>query len=384
MTNHDRADLIHALEAERKSKVLVYITGDRAPAPAQIGDDAMRSLHAVLRNQGHVSKLDLFIYTRGGAIDIPWRIVTALRQYSDTWNILVPFRANSAGTLIALGADQIVMGPQAELGPIDPSISVMRRVTQPGGESTAVQDTVSVEDVMAFVTFIQTRCKIKNESAMSTMVQKLTERLDAVSLGHGYRNHAHIRDVAARILKSRRKSAKAETIKAIVATLAEKVYTHGHAIGRAEAKDIGLPIIEANDATNRAMWALLEQYEQDMKILEPVDPAAVTANQDVWNEDIVLAVVESSTQCYEFQAQLDIRAKRQIPQNLTVQMNVSLQVDPTLQALPVQQQIQALLQQAQQQFNQQATSSVQQALTAQAPVIGMNVSVRGGKWTKVR
>jgi hypothetical protein len=29
--------------------------------------------------------LDLFIYSRGGAIDVPWRIVTALRQTSDEW-----------------------------------------------------------------------------------------------------------------------------------------------------------------------------------------------------------------------------------------------------------------------------------------------------------
>lgn len=385
MATDNRAKLIQALEKERKSRVLVYVTGDRAPAAAQIGDDAMRPLHALLRNQGHVSKLELLIYTRGGAIDVPWRIVTALRQYSDTWNILVPFRANSAGTLIALGADQIVMGPQAELGPIDPSISVTRRVTQPGGgESTTVQDTVSVEDVMAFVTFIQTRCKIKKESAMSSMVQKLAERLDEVSLGHVYRNHAHIRDVAARILKSRRKPAKAETINAIVRTLAEKVYTHGHAIGRTEAKGIGLPVLEADDATNHAMWALLEQYEQDLKLLEPVDPAAVTANQDVWNEKVVLAAVESGAHCYEFQGELDVRAKRQMPQNLTVQMNVSLQVDPALMALQVQQQIQALLQQAQQQLTQQATSAVQQVLSAQAPVIGMTVSVRGGKWNKTR
>jgi hypothetical protein len=216
------------------------------------------------------------------------------------------------------------------------------------------------------------------------MLQKLTDRLDAVSLGSVYRNHAHIRDVAKRILKSRQQPARAGTINSIVATLAEKVYTHGHAIGRREAKELGLPVIEPSEKVSNAMWELLEQYEQDMKLQDPVDPAAVTASQDVYNEGVVLAVVESSAHCHEFQAQLDVRAKRQIPQNLTVQMNLNLQIDPALAGQPAQQQLQNLLQQAQQQFLQQATSALQQALAAQAPVIGTNISVRGGKWKKVR
>jgi hypothetical protein len=47
---------------------------------------------------GHVARLDVFIYSRGGAIDVPWRIATALRTAADEWNILIPFRANSAAT----------------------------------------------------------------------------------------------------------------------------------------------------------------------------------------------------------------------------------------------------------------------------------------------
>jgi hypothetical protein len=65
-------------------------------------------------------------------------------------------------------------------------------------------------------------------------------------------------------------------------------------------------------------------------------------------------------------------------------MNLNLQIDPALAGQPAQQQLQNLLQQAQQQFLQQATSALQQALAAQAPVIGTNISVRGGKWKKVR
>ena len=83
MGRPERKALIHELETLRGSRVLAYVTGDRAPAPAQIGDDAVRPMYDHLRQIGHVEKLDVFIYSRGGAIDVPWRIVTALRQTSD-------------------------------------------------------------------------------------------------------------------------------------------------------------------------------------------------------------------------------------------------------------------------------------------------------------
>jgi len=59
MPTADRARLIKALEKVRDSTVLVYVTGDRAPAGGQISDDAVRPLHALLRQQGPVKKLDL-------------------------------------------------------------------------------------------------------------------------------------------------------------------------------------------------------------------------------------------------------------------------------------------------------------------------------------
>jgi ClpP class serine protease len=86
----------------------------------RMGDDAWRPMIEQLRHLGHVETLDVFIYSRGGAIDVPWRLNNAFRQVADRWNALIPFRANSAATLLSLGADKIILGPQAELGPIDP------------------------------------------------------------------------------------------------------------------------------------------------------------------------------------------------------------------------------------------------------------------------
>ncbi len=96
MTRERRRELIERVEQLRGSRVVTYVTSDRTPTPGQIGGDAVRQLYEHLRNLGHVEKLDLFLYSTGGAIDVPWRIVTALRAASDEWNVLIPFRANSA------------------------------------------------------------------------------------------------------------------------------------------------------------------------------------------------------------------------------------------------------------------------------------------------
>lgn len=272
MPRDSRKVLIHQIEQARGSRVLAYVTGDRAPATAQIGDDAVRPMYAHLREMGHVRKLDLFIYSRGGAIDVPWRMVTALRRTSDEWNILVPFRANSAATLIALGADKIVMGPQGELGPIDPIMTVQRAMPQPGGGHTFIQEQMSVEDIMAYTKFIHERAGLTDQDALSNALSKLTERLDAVGLGNVYRTHLHIRDVALRMLQSRKKPVSERAMTTVIEILTERVYAHGHAIGLSEAKKIGVPVEAADDALDGLMWQLLNEYEADLHLLEPLDP----------------------------------------------------------------------------------------------------------------
>jgi hypothetical protein len=382
MPRENRKTLIEQIEEARGSRVLAYVTGDRPPAAAQIGDDAVRPMYSHLREMGHVEKLDLLIYSRGGAIDVPWRIVTALRQTSDKWNILVPFRANSAATLIALGADQIVLGRQGELGPIDPIMSIQRALPQPNGPPVMQQENMSVEDVMAYTKFIHERAGLSDQEALSNALSKLTERLDAVGLGNVYRTHLHIRDVALRMLQSHKKPVSEREMEAIIETLAEQVYAHGHAIGLTEAKAIGLPVVRAEDALDELMWKLLNEYEQDMKLLEPIDPVSALGQNDEYTEDAVIALIESTWSAHEHAGVVEIKARRQQPPNLNVALNLNLQLPQGInpqQAAGVQQMLQGM----QQQILQQAQQAVQDALRQQAPLIGVEAGFRGGRWRKV-
>ncbi len=377
-----RSQLIRNLEAVRNSRVICYVTGDRAPTPAQVGDDAVRPIMAVLRKMGSVPKLDFFLYTRGGATDVPWRIVRQLRHHvTDEWNALIPFRANSAGTLIALGADEIVLCGEGELGPIDPSMDI-RRI---GEQGTPMQDRISVEDVMAYVRFVNERGGLTDQAAVAGAFLKLVDRVDPVTLGNVYRTHSHIRDVARRIISSRKKVPSADTQNQIVSTLAEQVYAHGHAIGFTTAQEMGLPVTLADTPVDEAIWNLFEEYEKDLRLREPLDPVHALGPQDRYTEDTVLAVVESSEATYEFQASLDVRAKRQIPQQLNVSLNLNLQLPAGVQNLPANAQaiLEQIIQAAQHAALQQAQGAVQNALNAQAPSIGADVSLRGASWREV-
>jgi hypothetical protein len=374
--------LVTRLERRTRSKVICFVTGDRPPVPAQIGDDAVRPLFDHLRAIGHIRRIDLFLYSRGGAIDVPWRFVTALRQSADEVGVLVPFRANSAATLLALGADAIVLGRNGELGPIDPILSITKMVQQPGGAPTPVADQVPVEDVMSYLRFVRDRAGLSDQASLTAGLALLANRLDAVALGNIYRTHSHIRDVARRMLETRRNPPTAQVVGTIVESLAERVYAHGHAIGLADAAAIGLPVSAASRQVDEAMWALMTEFERDMHLLEPIDPIGSLAGGDAYNEDVITAVIEGVAMRHEHGGRLEIRAQRQMPQNLNVNVNLTLQVPQP--AAGGQLNPQQLLQAMQGAITLQAQQAVAEAMRNQAPIINATVAVRNAAWRQTR
>src|SRR5205807_1940655 len=66
--------------------------------------------------------LDLILHTPGGLVLAAEQIAKALVEHKGKVTVFVPHYAMSGGTLIALTADEIVMDPNAVLGPVDPQI----------------------------------------------------------------------------------------------------------------------------------------------------------------------------------------------------------------------------------------------------------------------
>jgi hypothetical protein len=115
------------------------------------------------------------------------------------------------------------------------------------------------------------------------------------------------------------------------------------------------------------MWDLLRAYEQDLRLLEPLDSFSALGQNDEYEEDVVIAVIETEGMVHEHDGRLVIRAKRQIPQTLQVNVNVPIQVPANLDQQQLTPALQQMLQQAQQEISQAAQQAVQEALRAQAP-----------------
>ncbi len=118
-----RRQAIRALEEARKSRVIAYVTGDRAGAETKIGMDVFPFFYRVLRKMGTVNKIDVLLYSTGGVTMAAWGLVNLIRRFCDRFAVLVPFKAHSTATLMALGADEILMSRLGQLSPVDPTIT---------------------------------------------------------------------------------------------------------------------------------------------------------------------------------------------------------------------------------------------------------------------
>ena len=380
--DHIGKELIEKIEEKRQSKVIVYFTGDRRPfVGAQIAEDAVRPLYDHLLSlefREDKKRIDLFLYSRGGDVSVPWRIVSMIREFCDEFNVLIPYRAQSAATLLSMGADNIIMGKKAELGPIDPTL-----VKATIGETAAPPQEIAVEDVNSFLSFVKERANINDQDAVASILGSLINQIGPLTLGSVNRQHHHIRLVARKLLTSRKEKLDEEKISSIIETLTEKIYSHGHAIGRREAKDIGLPVEYPDDDLENLMWELYLKYEEFLKLREPVHPEIFLKDKEQHQiKDMPIAVIESSKKLHIFKTNIELKKKRNIPPNPQININLGLQLPPEISPQQIPHQAQQILNQILNQISQIIPNIVQQEIVRQSPVIGIEGKAYGGKWAE--
>ena len=372
-------ELISSLEKERGSKVIVYFTGDRRPFASKIAEDAVRPLYEHLLNLDFNEEkkvIDLFLYSRGGDVSVPWRIASMVREFCEEFNVLIPYKAQSAATLISLGADNIIMGKKAELGPIDPTL-----VKATIGEGAIPPQEISVEDVNSFLSFVKERANINDQSALAEIIGSLVKQISPLTVGSVNRQNSHIRLVARKLLTSRNKKMDEEKINSIIETLTEKIYSHGHGIGRKEAKDIGLPVIILDDKVEKMIWQLYLKYEEFLKLDDPIFPEielGIKENKILKN--LPVAVIESAKKLHIHKVNVDLKKTRKVPPSPRINLNVNLQLPPSIKPNQIPQQAQQILQQLMAQISQNITQLVQQEIIKQSPIVGIGGRLYGGNW----
>ena len=387
MARQDRLDLINRIETLCGCDVIVYFCGDHPLAQAMIADDATRHLYdhiLSLSDSDPKRPIALFVYSRGGALEAPWKIVTMIRSYRDAFHVIVPYRAYSATTLLAMGADKILMTRKGELGPIDPSLHL-------GGHGAEkplklVLNELGVEDVAGYIRFLRDRVGLTDQEPLSRLMQILAQELTPALLGNIERIYSHIRLVANKLLSLHRPPFDQEHITRAIEALTEKTYLHGHGIGRNEAREIGLDIQNADGELEHVCWDLYVQYESALGLLQCGDPNAYFSNADddmATCPSTATACIESKNLLHAFGGNLELRRRRKYPPQLTINVNLGLQVPP----IPNVQQIPPMVQQAVNQILQNGIVDIQQQvhkeIARQAPVEAIDIRLASGQWRRV-
>jgi hypothetical protein len=73
-------------------------------------------------------EMDIVLETPGGSAEVAEDIVKLLRNRFSKIGVIIPGTAKSAGTIMAMAGDEILMGPTSSLGPIDAQVSYQGKV----------------------------------------------------------------------------------------------------------------------------------------------------------------------------------------------------------------------------------------------------------------
>ena len=251
--------LIGDLEQLRDRRLIVYWL----PDVARVSDAVIPSLYDQLLEIGKQSSLDLMLFTRGGDTEAPWRIVTLIREFCDSFGVLVPYRAHSAGTMLAMGADEIVMAPLGVLSPIDPSRT---HPLLPRREGSTEAEPISVQDMRHAMRFITDTAMPGEEAsytpeAMAQIVTALFDKIHPLAIGAIEQSYALAKLIGARCLATHMDPEKESgEIESIVNTLCDDYKSHAYPIARREAREIGLKVVDPSPEEDAAMTALLKFY----------------------------------------------------------------------------------------------------------------------------
>ena len=115
---YERQELIRQIQAQTKRRLISYVSGNGR----RIDRDDTMPFVDLLYQLSPGENVEIMLHTLGGSVDSAEKLMRLVRSKVSDGEIyiVVPEYAKSAGTLMVLGADCVVMSDTSELGPIDP------------------------------------------------------------------------------------------------------------------------------------------------------------------------------------------------------------------------------------------------------------------------
>ena len=333
MAYKERIDLIKRIEDLRNGRKLISLCNfDRVTNPpipglveTQFHSDLKECLFSVLKEAKiGDSGIDLFLYTRGGDTNSVWPIVSLIREFDKDFEVLVPFRAHSAGTMLTLASNKIHMTRIAELSPIDPSTGNQFNPIDPNNKNNRLG--ISVEDLNAYKEFIKESLNFKEKEKLvkedkiilEGFLKSLVSEIHPLAIGNVQRVHKLVQNLAEKLLSCHNEK---PDYKEIIKKLTVESYSHLHMINRYEAKEIlGNLIAFVDDDLEMALDMLLKDYEDSFNLRYPLFFSRLMKDELRMDFRFIGGVVESQSKSYIFEAKGIISQYSELPPNINIQI----------------------------------------------------------------
>lgn len=260
MSYTERKKLFAEVERLRERPLITYVTSLRPGMNVQMAGDAIRpfidQIEAISKDY---KTIDVLIISNGGDPITSLRIMGLLRERFDHVAVLLPYVAYSAATILSLGADEIVMHQYSNLGPVDPQMTVSHR--DASGKTENLQ--FGAEDIVNFIDFIKSDVGVSDQQHLMSATQPLINQVGALSIGSAKRSQRLSLALSEKMLSSH--IADPGKVSTIAKALNSSYYHHGYAVGRKEAVEIGLPIVNPSEELEKLLWNIWIDYEKEMK-----------------------------------------------------------------------------------------------------------------------
>lgn len=242
-SRYQRQSLIKEIEDRTETTLVCYVSGENC----QIEVDDTIGIVELLHNIPLGQSIDLLLHTTGGDIDAAEKLIELFRGRlgeGGRLRVIVPNAAKSAGTLMALGADEIVMSDSSELGMIDPQFVLK---DERGNDICT--------SVVAYLDAYREHAESVRKDPSDPVAQAMLSHFDPVIVRkfQGFRDRA--RDIAMRMLN--RQGAASTWISEALMDL-ERWKSHNQMIGHEDAHQLGLNVTYLNpdDSLWQMYWHL--------------------------------------------------------------------------------------------------------------------------------
>lgn len=195
--NQRRLFLFRRIQSQRGSRVITLIHRQESlgllgiPIARYIDIEDSEQVLRAIRLTPPDRPIDLILHTPGGLVLASEQIARALAAHPAKVTVFVPHYAMSGGTLLALAADEIIMDPNAALGPVDPQIgqwpaaSILNVLREKGAEK--------VDDQTLIMADLAVKAMKQVEHNLFTLLQRHLPDEDAARLAkllsHGHWTH---------------------------------------------------------------------------------------------------------------------------------------------------------------------------------------------------